>query len=456
MYWSKFPAPWFVDRCNAVAARGTVELEVWFDVRHPDKWDWDVDESEWAFRARYVPARRLAGWANRLPLPELRARPPDLFVSDYDNAHIVLGFAAARASAGRTAFRVLPTFDAWSERTWWRELGKHVVFRAVDGAKVGGLDGAQLAGRYGLPAERTWDVTQSVDLARYSAGANTRPGERETARRELGLSGVVLIYVGRLWDGKGVDLLLDAYTELRRGGKDVSLLLVGNGPDEQRYRARAREVPGVVFTGWQQRDRTPWYYSLADVLVFPTLGDPNGLVVTEALAAGLPVVSQRRGGEHPPPPTARRAGARRPRRRRPSADGLPASARSSAMATCAGRCRPRRPPTCRAWARTATRPTSTASSPACSLLRGAGLRPLPRCAPRTSGGPPWRGDGRPGAVRRCVTRGAGPPARRGRRARTGARPGAAPVGSGGDQVPQGTRHGERLRAAPRPRRRAAT
>jgi glycosyltransferase involved in cell wall biosynthesis len=296
VYWSKFPAPWFVDRCNAVAARGNVELEVWFDVRHPDKWDWDVDESEWAFRARYVPTRRLAGWANRLPLPELRERPPDLFVSDYDNAHIVLGFSAARAIAGRTAFRVLPTFDAWSERTWWRELGKHVVFRAVDGAKVGGLDGAQLAGRYGLPAERTWDVTQSIDLARYSAGANTRADERETARREQGLSGVVLIYVGRLWDGKGVGHLLDAYTELRRGGKDVSLLLVGNGPDEPRYRARARDVPGVVFTGWQQRDRTPWYYSLADVLVFPTLGDPNGLVVTEALAAGLPVVSSDAAG----------------------------------------------------------------------------------------------------------------------------------------------------------------
>ncbi len=296
VYWSKFPAPWFVDRCNAVAARGTVELEVWFDVRHPDKWDWDVDESEWQFRARYVPTRRLAGWANRLPLPELRERPPDLFVSDYDNGHIALGFAAARATAGRTAFRVLPTFDAWSERTWWRELGKHVVFRAVDGAKVGGLDGTRLAGRYGLPVDRTWDVTQSIDLARYSAAATTGPGERAAARQALGLSGVVLLYVGRLWDGKGVSHLLDAYTELRRSGRDVSLLLVGNGPDEDRYRARALTVPGVVFTGWQQRDRTPWYYSLADVLVFPTLGDPNGLVVTEALAAGLPVVSSDAAG----------------------------------------------------------------------------------------------------------------------------------------------------------------
>lgn len=296
VYWSKFPAPWFVDRCNAVAARGTIELEVWFDVRHPDKWDWNVDESEWQFPARYVPTRRLAGWANRLPLPELRVRPPDLFVSEYDSNQLALGFVAARATAGRTAFRVLPTFDAWSERTWWRELGKHLVFRAVDGAKVSGLDGEHLAGRYGLPAHRTWDVTQSVDLLHYSTAAATGPEERAEARRVLGLSGVVLIYVGRLWDGKGVGHLLDAYAQLRRDGADVSLLLVGNGPDEDRYRARARELPGVVFTGWQQRDRMPWYYSLADVKVFPTLGDPNGLVVTEALAAGIPVVSSDAAG----------------------------------------------------------------------------------------------------------------------------------------------------------------
>ena len=296
VYWMKFPSPYFVDRCNAVIARGKLDLEVWFDVRQPDKWAWDIDESQWSFPARYVPTRRLWGRPNRIPLPELSGRRPDLFVCEYDSAQLSLGFLAARAVADRTAFRVLTTFDAWSRRTWWREAGKHLVFRAVDGAKVGGLDGARLAERYGLPADRTWDVTQSIDVLHYASAAATDSDERERARRELGLSGTVLIYVGRLWEGKGVGHLIDAYSGLAGCGEAVSLLLVGTGPDEEAYRSRTKEVPGVVFAGWQQRDQMPGFYSLADVMVFPTLGDPNGLVVTEALAAGLPVVSSDAAG----------------------------------------------------------------------------------------------------------------------------------------------------------------
>jgi glycosyltransferase involved in cell wall biosynthesis len=79
----------------------------------------------------------------------------------------------------------------------------------------------------------------------------------------------------------------------------ATLLLVGDGPDEEAMRRRCETegLDNVVFAGYRQRKDLPLYYAAADVFVFPTLGDPYGLVVDEAMACGLPVVSTRAAGE---------------------------------------------------------------------------------------------------------------------------------------------------------------
>jgi glycosyltransferase involved in cell wall biosynthesis len=103
--------------------------------------------------------------------------------------------------------------------------------------------------------------------------------------------------VGRLWFGKGLGDLLSAYKSVRESRDDVSLLIVGDGVDEDRLRLQAGKLDGVVFAGFVQPRDLPSFYALADVFVFPTLGDPNGLVVEEALAAGLPVISTEAAGD---------------------------------------------------------------------------------------------------------------------------------------------------------------
>jgi len=297
IYWHKQPTPYMVERCNAIADLGSLDLEVWFNVRHEPDRSWAVDESTWRFRARYIAERRTLGVTHRVPITELRAARPDVFVQEYDRAYLAAGFLVARAHAARTAFRVLPNFDRVSNRTWWRELSKHFLLRAVDGAKVGGPDGVRQAGRYGLPASRTWVTAQSIDVGLYSSARDVPETERRRLRAELGLRGCAFIYVGRLTWKKGVHVLADAYASARKAGLDVSLLLVGDGEDEERLRGRLADVPSVTFTGFVQKQDVPRYYAAADVAVLPTLGDANGLVVEEALAAGLPVICTDSVGE---------------------------------------------------------------------------------------------------------------------------------------------------------------
>jgi glycosyltransferase involved in cell wall biosynthesis len=297
IYWQNIPSPYFVGRFNALEARGNLDFEAWFnEEREPDR-SWDVDTSDWSFRARYIPARPIGGYALHLPLAELRHTHPDLLICLYDRLSFAVGSLAARAAAARLAFRVLPNYDSWSDRSWWKELGKHFLFRAIDGAIVPGPDGSRLADRYGLPAARTYAVTQSVDVAHYCRARHLEPRVRRERRAELGLHGCVFVYVGRLWAGKGLDHLVTAYRLARARHPDMSLLLLGDGVHEAKYRAMTSDLDGVVFAGFVQPREIPDYYALADVMTFPTLGDPHGLVVDEAMAAGLPVISSDAAGD---------------------------------------------------------------------------------------------------------------------------------------------------------------
>ncbi len=290
LYWFTQPTPYVVARFNAAVERPELDFHAVFShVREPDR-SWDVDESAWKFPASYL--GRI-----KVPVQELRRLRPDVFVLEYDRWNLALGAMIGLVTAQRVAFRVLPNFDAWSKRTWWRELGKKVLFKAVDGAKVPGPEGAALATRYGLPHERTTVVTQSIDVAHYGRGRDLSAAERLRRREALGLSGCVFLYVGRVWAGKGLDELFAAYRQVRAARDDISLLIVGDGVDYERYFGQESATAGVTFAGFVQPADLPEWYAVCDVLVFPTHGDPNGLVVEEALAAGLPVIVSDAAGD---------------------------------------------------------------------------------------------------------------------------------------------------------------
>jgi glycosyltransferase involved in cell wall biosynthesis len=290
LYWFTQPTPYAVARFNAATERPELDFHAVFSqVRKPDR-SWDVDEAAWKFPACYL-------GRFKVPVKELRRLRPDVFILEYDRWNLALGAVIGFATARRVAFRVLPNYDAWSNRTWWRELGKSVLFKAVDGAKVPGPDGAALATRYGLPEERATVVTQSIDLAHYGRGRDMSADERRRRREALRLSGCVFLYVGRIWAGKGLDELFAAYRQVRAIRGDISLLIVGDGVDYEHYAGRESATVGATFAGFVQPADLPDWYALCDVLVFPTHGDPNGLVVEEALAAGLPVIVSDAAGD---------------------------------------------------------------------------------------------------------------------------------------------------------------
>jgi glycosyltransferase involved in cell wall biosynthesis len=111
-------------------------------------------------------------------------------------------------------------------------------------------------------------------------------------RERLGAAGEspLALVVSRLGAEKNLELAIDAVARL----PDVRLAIVGDGPHRAELEERARRLgiaDRVRFTGALPRESLPDVYASVDAFAFPSMTETQGLVLAEALAAGLPVVA---------------------------------------------------------------------------------------------------------------------------------------------------------------------
>ena len=124
-----------------------------------------------------------------------------------------------------------------------------------------------------------------VDPARYDAS-----GPRD---------GHHLAFVGRLDAVKGVPLLLEALAEARKSLPDLRLTLVGDGPDREALLDQARALDlseAVEFAGYLSQTEVAALLAYADCLVLPSFAEGVPVVLMEAMAARVPVVTTRIAG----------------------------------------------------------------------------------------------------------------------------------------------------------------
>ena len=92
---------------------------------------------------------------------------------------------------------------------------------------------------------------------------------------------------------KGVDLLLLAFDRLIKRGFDAQLLLVGRAADLQTFLAMVSPATRlrIRYEGFHAPERLPEYFAKSDVFVLPSRHDGWGVVINQALAAGLPIIT---------------------------------------------------------------------------------------------------------------------------------------------------------------------
>ncbi len=116
------------------------------------------------------------------------------------------------------------------------------------------------------------------------------PEEKQQRRRALAMAEEkIVLYVGRFTEEKGMDAILRAAVEI---DADAGIYFIGGEPTKEHLAfCQEKNLNNVHFVGFQKKDELSRYYLAADLLVLPTHSDVWGLVINEAMACGLAVVT---------------------------------------------------------------------------------------------------------------------------------------------------------------------
>jgi glycosyltransferase involved in cell wall biosynthesis len=303
---SEIIAPYRIPVFNELARQSGIDLHVVFLAENdPTLRQWTVRKDEIHFSYEVLPAwrRRIAGHnilLNRGVARSLEQRMTDhILVGGYN----YLASWQALAWARRKQIPVL----LWVESTGQDKRGHHRPVEFAKAAFMQRCDRFVVPGRssleylmsYHLPRRAIFTAPNAVDIEFFARSASLVRRDAAARRRALQLPSRFFLFVGRLVREKGVFDLLEAYGRLDPGIREkVGLVFAGDGVSRPELIRRAASIaPGTIqFPGFLQRECLASYYALADAFVFPTRTDPWGLVVNEAMACGLPVISTRAAG----------------------------------------------------------------------------------------------------------------------------------------------------------------
>jgi glycosyltransferase involved in cell wall biosynthesis len=171
------------------------------------------------------------------------------------------------------------------------EAVKRCYLKPFRAAHVYGRSNLEYLRQLGFPVDRIFTIRAVADTARFRP--STRPRQVTSAKK--------LLFVGRLAPEKNLDRLLVAMSRLVQDPAEPRLLLriVGHGTLERELRALAAQLglePFVEFAGHASQSELPAIYASADGLVLPSISEPWGLVVNEAMCCGLPAIVSDRCG----------------------------------------------------------------------------------------------------------------------------------------------------------------
>ena len=115
-------------------------------------------------------------------------------------------------------------------------------------------------------------------------------------KKQLGISknDIVIVFVVRLAEEKNVEFLLNAHQKLVKKQSNAKLLIVGDGPDKEKFEGIAKDLKienNVIFTGKVAWSEVPYYYHISDIFTTASTSETQGLTVIEAMASEIvPVV----------------------------------------------------------------------------------------------------------------------------------------------------------------------
>jgi glycosyltransferase involved in cell wall biosynthesis len=271
---------------------------------HYPEGDQPADASIQRIRSRGVPRDPEDRMMRR---GDIRRLLPDLAAQRWDLVHIQTPFVAHYAGLELARHLGVPAVESY--HTYFEEYLHHYVplmprrvmrfvarhFTRSQAESVDRLIAPSRAMRDALAA---YGVRTPIEIIPTGLEADRfEPGDGASFRARCGISQErpVLVHVGRIAHEKNIDFLLRMLVRVRVGIPDILLLIAGEGPALEHCRRLAQQLglaASVHFAGYLDRKRELLdCYRAGNLFVFASRTETQGLVLLEAMAQGVPVVS---------------------------------------------------------------------------------------------------------------------------------------------------------------------
>jgi len=135
--------------------------------------------------------------------------------------------------------------------------------------------------QWGIDEKKLVMIPNGIDTDKFSPGPSSIKKKLDCEH--------LLVYWGRLGYQKNIALLIDAFKKIKT--PHAKLAIIGKGPDLKKLQTLAGDNNNVLFPGYLPDDELLEYARGADIAVLPSRGESWGLVIGEAMACGLPVIS---------------------------------------------------------------------------------------------------------------------------------------------------------------------
>ncbi len=255
---------------------------------------WTKDATQEGFRAispfganptKLFSMRRVLRAARRL----LRHERPDVVVCVGYNTRYIWATSLLCRIFKIPCVLYLVGWEGERARNPRKEMAKRLYCRQAFGAAMAtGVHARDYARTLGISAQRIWRIGNVVDNDYFAQ-------VRESSPRLAQLPPAFFLSVARLSPEKNLTGLIDAFNRYRQNGGTWDLCIAGTGPQEEELKAQTSATLGALadhvhWLGWVGYKELPELYHRASCLVIPSFVEPWGLVVNEAMAAGLPVL----------------------------------------------------------------------------------------------------------------------------------------------------------------------
>ena len=255
---------------------------------------WDTPLLE-GYSHKFLSGKRTLSGTELTIVQEVRRRRFDvLLVHGYNSLTNLLAILTAKLTGTRVLIRGDTRKMDHHRRSGGKRALKSALFKFVDGFVSIGTLNREYYADHGVDVRRLFFAPFCVSNLAFRLQGASHVAARARVRAKLGLGQdeVLVLFVSKLTAKKRADDLIRAFALIERQFANARLVIAGSGEQAEELRNLAADLSPqrLIFVGFHNQSELPGLYAASDVFVLPSAKEPWGLVVNEAMAAGLPVI----------------------------------------------------------------------------------------------------------------------------------------------------------------------